>query len=88
MENKAHTTFKTGTSYIMTSIGDSNCHWRFTVLRRTAKTVWLSNDDRSELVTCRVGTYSGAEICSPLGKYSMSPSLSADRETPRPSLLA
>lgn len=65
--------FETGTLYTMRSICDHNCVWVYRVVSRTAKTVTLCTGNLH-----RVTTYNGVEQISPLGKYSMSPTLRAD----------
>jgi len=74
--------FETGTRYSCNSIGDSNCWWHFEVVRRTAKSIWIrevgsSKEPQRKAIS---PSYDGkAETVSPLGSYSMSPSLRADR---------
>lgn len=71
--------FQTGQTAACRSLGDHNCVWVFTVIKRTAKFVTLE-DSNGE--TYRVGVYDwdGAEACKPFGRYSMAPTLRADRE--------
>ena len=45
MSNNTQSKFETGRTYSVTSIGDQNCRWTYTVVRRTAKSVWLIDDD-------------------------------------------
>lgn len=75
-------TFETGKTYRMRSIGDHNCAWTYTVLKRTAKTVTITDGD--EVKTCRINQmdseFHGAESIYPLGRYSMCPRLGADKE--------
>lgn len=73
--------FVPGTTYYTRSIGDHNCIWRFTVVRRTASSVWITGDfDKAGSIERRkVSEYSGAETFSPFGRYSMSPSICADK---------
>ena len=79
------TEFKTGAAYTMRSVCDHECAWHFYVARRTAHTVTIAEvyDDKNSLgrgsQMCRISRYNGIEQVSPLGKYSMSPILSADR---------
>ena len=77
--------FKVGETYWVRATGDWDCIYKFKVLRRTAKTVWLNSchgenqarridkfeDPRSDRVT---------ESCAPLGRHAMSPLLLADRD--------
>lgn len=74
--------FEIGKTYTMTSPCDSNCVWTYTVTKRTAKTVTVS--DGTETKTCRVNTQvsedRNAETIFPVGRYSMCPTLGADKE--------
>lgn len=75
-------TFEVGKTYTMRSIGDHDCVWTYTVVKRTAKTITIS--DGQETKTCRVNAKTSeirnAESIYPLGRYSMCPVLSADSE--------
>lgn len=74
--------FEIGKTYTMASPCDRNCVWTYTVTKRTAKTITIS--DGTETKTCRVNTQvsedRNAETIFPLGRYSMCPALSADKE--------
>lgn len=71
--------FEVGKRYSMTSVCDHNCVWTYTVIRRTANTVTIT--DGRETMTRRIvkglSEYRGAETVRPLGNYSMCPLLSA-----------
>lgn len=75
------TTFKIGDTYTMASPCDHDCKWTYTVVKRTASTVTIT--DGKEVKTCRINKkyseYRNAETIFPLGKYSMAPTLSADK---------
>lgn len=75
--------FEIGKTYEMRSICDHECVWTYTVTKRTAQTVTLT-DDHGKTKTCRISKKSSewckAETVYPLGQYSLCPSLSADRE--------
>ena len=71
------TKFEEGKKYYMFSPCDTNAIWKYTVIRRTAKTVILS--DGKDETRCRVKEYGGQEFCKPIGSYSMSPTLRAER---------
>jgi len=72
--------FIPGKIYSVTSICDSDCHFKFEVIRRTEKSVWLK-----DLSGIKKGIYrvkitdclNDAETCSALGSFSMSPLLRA-----------
>ena len=66
--------FEVNKAYEMRSICDRDCKWKYTVKKRTAKTVTFTDGTR-----CRVKEYEGEEICFPLGKYSMAPVLRATK---------
>lgn len=74
--------FEIGKTYTMRSIGDHDCVWTYTVVKRTAKTITIS--DGTETKTCRVNAQvsedRNAETIFPVGRYSMCPTLSADKE--------
>lgn len=78
--------FETGKIYEMVSPCDSECIWRYKIMKRTASTITIKSlgwDGRPEVRTCRVSKkvseYFGEEIIYPLGKYSLCPSLNAAR---------
>jgi hypothetical protein len=70
-------TFEVGRTYTCRSIGDYDCVFSFEVVKRSPKRVWLRYHGR---VTARaIRIREGIECCSPLGQYSMSPTLHADK---------
>lgn len=71
--------FEAGRTYSCNSIGDSNCWWHFEVVRRTAKTLWIRETDSTKIVRRKIRIWDGAETVDPLGNYSMSPSIGANR---------
>lgn len=72
--------FEIGQTYTMRSICDHNCVWSYTITKRTAQTITIT--DGKETKTCRISKaisqYRNAETIYPLGQYSMAPSLCAD----------
>lgn len=70
------TTFTTGETYRATSVCDSNCHWYFTVERRTNASVWVS-ERGEEAVRRAVRCHNGEEYFMPFGTYSMAAHCSA-----------
>jgi hypothetical protein len=72
--------FEPGVSYFCRSACDSDCVWHFTIIRRTASSVWVLVDGKE----CRRGVrvWNGVEKFEPFGRYSMSPVVSADRRSP------
>jgi hypothetical protein len=74
-------TFQVGTTYTTRSAADSNCIFRFTVTKRTAKfiTVLRDNGADGELIRVGVKTDERGEWALPLGSFSMAPVIRADR---------
>ena len=72
--------FEIGQTYTMRSACMHDCTWSYTVTKRTAQTVTIT--DGKETKTCRISKltsqHRGAESIYPLGQYSMAPILSAD----------
>jgi hypothetical protein len=71
--------FQPGVGYYARSIGDYNCIFRFHIVRRSAASVWVREEGSEKIERRKVSTYGGAEIFSPYGKYSMSPTVAADK---------
>lgn len=71
--------FEVGKQYKMKSICDSNCIWSYTVLSRTAKTITITDGDKTLKlrINQKTSEYRNAESVYPLGQYSMCPILSA-----------
>ena len=74
----SETNFTTGETYRATSLCDSECHWYFTVSRRTNASVWVS-ERGEEVVRRAVRTcfLTGEEYFMPFGTYSMAVSCNA-----------
>jgi hypothetical protein len=68
--------FVVGQTYSCRLASDHNCIERVTITKRTAQTVTGVLDGKTK--TWRVREYNGTEIFSPLGRYSMSPTLYAN----------
>ena len=72
--------FEIGKTYSMRSICDQDCVWTYTVIKRTASTVTLKDED-GKVKTCRISKLGlkifNEESCQPLGNYSMAPTLRA-----------
>jgi hypothetical protein len=69
--------FQVGQELSTRSLCDYDCVFRFTVVKRTAKTVTLKYFN--ELKTVKVRSRDGYEFCYPLGSYSMAPSVDATK---------
>jgi hypothetical protein len=74
------TKFQVGGKYSFTFIGNSDLHVCYEVLKRTAKTVVIT--DGTETKRCRISVYENVEQVKPDGSYSMCPILGADDATP------
>lgn len=72
--------FEVGKTYVMSWAGDSELKTPYTVIKRTAKTVTVQCRDEKKVKLCRISIYENVEQISPTGKYSMSPTLCADKE--------
>ena len=65
--------FQTNGFYTTRSICDSNCIFRVLILKRTAKTVTV-RDDQGRSYRCKIYTdHDGSEYIKPFGNYSMAP---------------
>lgn len=71
------TQFQVGRTYWCRSICDHDCKWQFTVHARTEKTITITVHAKPTRRKVRV--YDGCEVVDPLGRYSMSPVLRADK---------
>jgi len=72
--------FIPGKIYSVTSICDSDCHFKFEVVKRTEKSLWLKDLSgiRKGVYRVKITNYhNDAETCSALGSFSMSPLLTA-----------
>lgn len=69
------TKFQIGHTYFVRSICDYDTVFAFEVLDRSEKTITLKV--HGKLVRRTVRVFDGIEQCSPLGRYSMSPVLTA-----------
>lgn len=80
--------FEVGARYYCASPANTDCVWRFTVQRRTAKCVVLVGAFPDGAITKRVRVGTGKdphgvvmECCKPLGGYSYTPVLRATNES-------
>jgi hypothetical protein len=77
--------FEPGKVYWARSIGDHNCIFKWKVIRRTDKSIWINELGRPEVKrrSIKVGTrgpLEGVEWCLPQGVFSMCPTMYATRE--------
>jgi len=68
---------------------DYNCKYRYKVIKRTEKWIWLKNANRPKsnqtngcMMRRKIEIRSGREICAPEGRYSMAPQLNAEQDEP------
>ena len=74
--------FEIGKVYECRSICDYNCVWTYTVIGRTESTITIKDNNTGATQKNRILGFSkqmGVETVYPLGRYSMCPSLCADR---------
>lgn len=71
--------FETGKTYWTRSICDHECIYRFEILKRTEKTVWIKYHNKTKARRVYTG-FDGNEAIDPHGRYSMSPTLSAGKQ--------
>lgn len=74
------TKFVVDRTYTARSIGDSNCIWSVRIISRTAKRVEFKIGDEPGSHKKGIHVYEGVEKVFFLGKYSMAPMISADKE--------
>lgn len=70
-------TFQVGKTYSTRSLCDYDCIFSFPVIKRTAKTVWIQV--HGKVRARRIRMVDGVETVDPLGVYSMSPTISANK---------
>ena len=68
--------FKENTTYKMHSPCDQECVWTYKIVKRTAKTITTECGKKLRITPSWDGE---VETVSPLGKYSMSPLLTAEK---------
>lgn len=69
--------FETGKTYGNNFICNSDSWFYFTVVRRTAKTVWIKNNGDNKVTKRKIQVRDNVEQCNPFGTFSMSPILDA-----------
>lgn len=72
--------FEVGKTYTCRSACDHDCIFKFKVVKRTDKTVWLEEHGKIKARRIRISAYDKCEACDPHGVYSMSPVLHATDE--------
>ena len=69
--------FQAGKSYTYRLATDSSNIYEVKIIRRTAKTVWIS-DDSEPVKRCKIHNYNDSEFIYPSGQYSMCPIVEAN----------
>jgi len=73
--------FKIGQTYSTRSICNHECIFSFKVIKRTAKSVWIEEQDmglvRGETGRKKITVWKDAESFKPFGSYSMAPIVTA-----------
>lgn len=78
--SNTETKFEAGRTYYTRSVCDHECIFRFEVVRRTARSVWIVEPGSSKPPARKaISVWQGVETIKPHGSYSMAPILSADR---------
>jgi hypothetical protein len=70
--------FEVGKTYWTTSICDSECVYTITVIRRTAKTLYVTEHGEAKTLRIKIG-FRDHEQVKPHGSYSMAATISADK---------
>lgn len=70
--------FQVGTEYSARSLGDYDCVWTFTVIKRTARFVTIQGRGLDGPKRLGIKMLDGVEYVRPLGSYSLAPFLMAD----------
>ena len=74
------TRFEVGKRYKHGWIGDSQLFSTYTVIIRTKHFIQLAESEPGRTFKVKTFNYEGSERCYPRGKYSMCPTLSAEKE--------
>ena len=81
-------TFEAGRTYATRSACDHECIFRYTVTRRTDKSVWIKEaagnrvNQTAQVTRRRIEVWNGSEMIYPDGKYSMCPIIRAENVEP------
>ncbi len=72
-------TFETGKTYRGRSIGDSDCIWDVTIIKRTAKTVTIKEPMTNNIVRKKLHIYDNSEAFYPMSQYRMAVIIRAEK---------
>lgn len=78
MTTATETKFEVGQTYSTRSACDHECVFSFTVVKRTAKFMTVT-DKFGKQTRCGVMNFDGVERAFPMGRYSMAPQISSDQ---------
>lgn len=70
--------FEVGKNYACRSACDQNCVWEYTIAKRTKCTI-TTTEGETFRINKRSTAYNNAETVYPKGRYSMAPSITADK---------
>ena len=77
---KSRIKFEVGSKYYCRSVGDADCRWEYTVVKRTEKTVTIDHPTFEKPKRKKIDVWQGCETIRPEGNYSMAPILGADKK--------
>ena len=77
------TKFEVGKTHATCSICNSDCWFSYKVIKRTKCTVTLFDESYGIEKRRKIQEYNGSEFVYPEGKYSMCPTLNAERDENR-----
>jgi len=69
--------FKVDKEYLTSSVCDHNCIFKFKIVRRTEKSVWITGSQIKKETRKGLYIYNEAENFKPFGSYSMAPIIRA-----------
>lgn len=70
--------FEIGKTYFCRSLCDYDCVWTFEIVSRTEKTI-ITACGKTLRINPKMTEYNKAETVYPLGRYSMAPTLTAEK---------
>jgi hypothetical protein len=71
--------FEVGATYFARSIGASDYIFKYRILKRTLKTITISEEGSYKSHRRKVSEFNETEVCYPDGTYSFAPIISADK---------
>jgi hypothetical protein len=77
MNNKTQNQFQVGKTYTTRSACDYDCIFSFNIVKTSKSSVWFTGSCTEGVQRRAVKSYNGKQYFSPLGTYSMSPTINA-----------